>query len=175
MESEAETESLAFIVLGSNIEPERNLPLALERLRRSLEVVAVSSVYRTLPVGREDVPVFLNAAVAVRTDRDPADLKFNVLRSIEADLGRVRGADRNAPRTIDLDLVLYGDRTVSQPDQGLELPDPEIALRAHIGFPLAEIAPDLIVPDQGKSLHEIAAGLETPAGMSRIDLSGWRR
>lgn len=165
---------LAFVVFGSNIEPERNLPQALERLRRRADVVAVSSVYRTRPVGRRDAPVFLNAAVALRTRRSPEALKHEVLRPIESELGRVRTADRNAPRTIDLDLALYGVRVVNDPEKGLNLPDPDIETRAHVALPLAELAPEYVHPVLGETLFEIAQSVTRPADIRRVEVVGWK-
>jgi len=166
--------TVAYVVFGSNIDPEHNLPRALALLSERTRVTATSGVYRTRPVGRQDVPPFLNAAVALRTRLSPAELKFGLLRPIEAELGRVRSADRNAPRTIDLDLVLYGDRIVEEPAAGLMLPDPDIASRAHVVLPLAELAPGLRHPVLGKTLRELAREVGRPAGIDRIELNGWK-
>jgi 2-amino-4-hydroxy-6-hydroxymethyldihydropteridine diphosphokinase len=172
-ETVAEDATLALVVFGSNIDPERNLPRALTRLRQRTDVVAVSNVYRTQPVGRADAPPFLNAAVALRTQRPPAALKRDVLRPIERQLGRVRTTDRNAPRTIDLDLVLYGDRVVDDPQTGLRLPDPDIETRAHVALPLAEVAPDFEHPVRGETLAEIAQAVTRPGVIRRVEVAGW--
>lgn len=167
-------EADAYVVFGSNINPERNLPRALALLAERTQVTATSGVYRTRPVGRQDVPPFLNAAVALRTRLSPAELKYGLLRPIESALGRVRTADRNAPRTIDLDLVLYGDRVIQEPAAGLLLPDPEIENRAHVLLPLVELAPGMRHPVAGRTLRELALELGWPEGIDRIELAGWK-
>lgn len=161
----------ALLSLGSNIEPRRHLPEAVRRLAATpgVRVCAVSSVWRSPAVG-SDGPDFLNAALLLETELPPARLKSEVLRPLEAALGRVRGADRNAPRTIDLDISLY-DALV---DPELGLPDPEIAERAHLALPLAELAPDARLPGRGRRLAELAAALADTPGIRRASLDlGW--
>lgn len=153
------------IALGSNIEPRENLPRALEKLRRRLTITAVSRVYETAPVGADGVPVFLNAAVRTATHRSPTDLKWQVLRPIETELGRVRTGDKNAPRTVDLDLVLYGSLVLRDPEQGLTLPDPDLVTCAHLALPAADVAGELRHPETGKTLAEIAAGFRDAPGV----------
>lgn len=153
------------IALGSNIEPRENLPRALERLRRLLTLTAVSPVYETAPVGSGAAPVFLNAAVRSATHRSPGDLKWQLLRPIETELGRVRTGDRNAPRTLDLDLVLYGGLVLRDPEQGLTLPDPDLLLHAHLALPAADVAGELRHPVTGKTLAEIAAAFRSAPGV----------
>ncbi|MFQ5966423.1 MAG: 2-amino-4-hydroxy-6-hydroxymethyldihydropteridine diphosphokinase [Acidimicrobiia bacterium] len=145
----------AAILLGSNIEPEANLAAALERLdqHEALDVLATSAVYRSDPVGPAGQPPFLNAAVVLETPLPPEELRAE-LRRIEAQLGRVRSEDRFAPRPIDLDIVLYGD--VEADFDGWKLPDPDLEL-PHVLVPLAEIAPDWVVPGRQESLAELAA------------------
>jgi 2-amino-4-hydroxy-6-hydroxymethyldihydropteridine diphosphokinase len=153
------------IALGSNIEPRKNLPRALRALQRRLPVTAVSRVYETAPVGTASVPVFLNAAVRSATHRSPAEIKWRVLRPIEAELGRVRTGDRNAPRTLDLDLVLYGGLVLRDPQEGLTLPDPDLLTRAHLALPAADVAGELRHPETGKTLAEIAAAFRDAPGV----------
>ena len=145
-----------MLSLGSNIEPERNLLAATRLLARQVQVVVASRVYETLPVGGSRGPVFLNAALEIRCDLDPGPLKFQILRPIEEALGRVRSEDRNAPRTIDMDISLFGRRVVHEPGTHLEIPDPEILRRAHVAIPLADVAPALAHPVSGRTLAEIA-------------------
>lgn len=147
-----------LIALGSNIEAESNLPQAARMLARRLEIVALSAVYESPPVGSPESPPFLNAVIAVGSRLGPRSLKFGVLRDIEARLGRRRRRDRNAPRTIDLDLVLYGDWVETAHD--LTLPDPDLATQAHIAVPAAEIAGQLAHPRTGLLLAESAVALE---------------
>lgn len=147
----------ALICLGSNIRPWENLPRAIERLDEMLRLVKVSSLYASPARGAPGSPAFLNAAVAADTDLDPYELKFDLLRSLEAELGRVRGPDPYAPRPIDLDLVLYGERVVDDPERGLCLPDPDIESSPHTVLPLAEIEGNRRHPVLGESLAEMAA------------------
>lgn len=151
--------TLALVSLGSNIDARANLSRAVELLAERSDVRAVSRAWRSSAVGG-DGPEFLNAAVAVATSLDAAVFKFAVLRGIEADLGRVRTRNRNAPRTIDLDLALFGDAVVNRPDGHggrLRLPDPDVARHAHVALPLAEIAGDLPLPGDGRRLRDVAA------------------
>jgi 2-amino-4-hydroxy-6-hydroxymethyldihydropteridine diphosphokinase len=153
------------IALGSNIEPRKNLPRALKALQQRLRVTAVSRVFETAPVGAVSVPAFLNAAVRSATHRSPAEIKWRVLRPIEAELGRVRTGDRNAPRTVDLDLVLYGGLVLRDPQEGLTLPDPDLLTRAHLALPAADVAGELRHPETGKTLAEIAAVFRDAPGV----------
>ncbi len=146
----------AFIGLGSNIAPGSHLAPAVERLRTLGTLLAVSQLYRNPAVGPRPQPDFVNGAVLLRTRLDIAGLRAG-LRAIEAALGRVRGADRFAPRCIDLDLCLLGDARVRGP--GWRLPDPDIERRAHLAVCLAELAPDFVHPDSGRRLARIAAAL----------------
>jgi 7,8-dihydro-6-hydroxymethylpterin-pyrophosphokinase len=93
--------------------------------------------------------------VAVETSKPPADLKSHVLRRIEQELGRTRSADKFAARTIDLDLIWYDNVVATGPD--LTLPDPQILERLFLVVPLCEIAPDLVFPNSGVSIRDVAA------------------
>ncbi|NLE58671.1 MAG: 2-amino-4-hydroxy-6-hydroxymethyldihydropteridine diphosphokinase [Planctomycetes bacterium] len=140
----------AFIAVGSNIEPERNVARALQFLQQQVRVAASSTFYWTTPVGRLDQPRFLNGVWRVETCLSPSSLKFDVLRDIESKLGRVRTMDKYAPRTIDLDVLLHGRVVLSDPD--LQIPDPDIRERPFIVVPLLELAPDLTMPDTGEPI-----------------------
>lgn len=152
-----------LISLGSNIEPEVNLTAAVERVADVLQVVAASRVFVSAAVAEgpisRSMPEFLNAAVEIMTDLSAADLKYGVLRDVEAHLGRRRGSDRNAPRPIDLDIALYGDEVIESEPLGLQVPDPEILTRAHVAGPLADLAPERVHPVTGDSLSVIATRL----------------
>lgn len=153
----------AFVSLGSNIEPEKNLPLAVERLAKIGEILAVSMVYQNPAVGPTPQPDFLNAAVLIDTDLEPLEI-WAELREIEAALGRVRSEDKYAPREIDLDLCLLGDWVFESRE--LTLPDPGLLLRPHLIVPMAELAPDFRHPLSGESLAQIADRLRMDAQLT---------
>ncbi|MCC7019801.1 MAG: 2-amino-4-hydroxy-6-hydroxymethyldihydropteridine diphosphokinase [Ardenticatenales bacterium] len=151
--------TLALVSLGSNIDASANLRRAVALLAERSDVRAVSRAWRSGAVGGEG-PAFLNAAVAIATPLDAAAFKFSLLRRIEAELGRVRTGNRNAPRTIDLDLALFGDAVVNRADGHggrLRLPDPDVGRYAHVAMPLADIAGDLRLPGDGRRLRDVAA------------------
>ena len=163
----------AFIGAGSNIDPEKNLPAALERLIReeSVTVLSVSPVYRTAALGSiGGRGEFLNGVFAIETDLEPRNLKFDVLRLLEEELGRFPGA-RRGPRTIDLDLLAYGERVIK--DEDLEVPDPDWLERPFIAVPLAELAPDLVHPVCGQTASAIADRMDTSGLM--VDAGGSER
>jgi len=140
----------AFVGIGSNLgEPESQIAVALEQLAAEdgIEVVAVSTLRETEPVGYLDQPSFLNGAAQLETALPPRELLERLLE-IESRLGRVRGAGpRFGPRTIDLDLLLYGDETIDEP--GLTVPHPRLWERRFVLEPLAELAPGLDIPGLG--------------------------
>ncbi len=148
----------AFIAIGSNIQPEEYIPKAVERLRDVGQVVAVSHVYRTEPVGPPGQPQYCNAAVAIETDIPPLDLRLR-LRTIEADLGRVRSADKFAPRTIDLDIVYYTNITMNRAE--LTLPSVELISADHIRIPLIDIGASRQIEELRD--HSSAGGLDLRA------------
>jgi 2-amino-4-hydroxy-6-hydroxymethyldihydropteridine diphosphokinase len=157
-----------FVSLGSNIEPEANLAQAVRLLRERCHVLAASSVYRTPPQGYVYQPDFLNMAVKLTTSLAPADFKTDVLDVIEHLLGRQRDPhNKNAPRTIDLDISLWGDAVFEYGDKPWRVPDPDIVRFAHVALPLAELAPTFIHPLEGKTLAQIAARFSTE-GIQRI-------
>lgn len=147
----------AFISLGSNIEPEQHLRLAAQRLFEFGEQVSFSNVYQSPAVGPTPQPDFLNTAAKLRTTLDPLVIRRK-LRRIEAGLGRVRTKDKFAPRTIDLDLCLLGDRILRT--ETLVLPDPGLLVHPHIAVPMAELAPDYVHPETKEPLSEIAQRLQ---------------
>ncbi len=149
----------AFLSLGSNIDPETNLPAAVRELQRFGRIVAVSQVWETEPVGFADQPNFLNAAVLLETAISPEELQFEVVVEVETVLGRIRDPhNKNAPRTIDIDLALF-NRDVLKLDQR-QIPDPDILNRAFVAIPLAELAPEYLHPLESCTLAEIAANFE---------------
>jgi len=147
----------AFIAVGSNIHPEDNIRKALLLLSRKAHITGVSTVYRTQPEGAPGQPLFYNAVVKIETDLAPLDLKFSALRPVEEALGRARTGDKSAPRTIDLDILLYDDVMLEAKE--LMLPDPRIESRAFLAIPLRELAPDLVMPGSEVPIAEIAGRL----------------
>lgn len=145
-----------LIALGSNIAPTQCLPQAVALLRNYGQIEALSPVYQSAPVGGSDQPVFLNAAALLRTDLAPAALR-RALRAIEAQLGRQRTADKFAPRSIDLDIILYGDEIVVTAET--RIPHPDLLIHRHIARPAADLAPAWPHPELGLTLQEIAARL----------------
>ena len=118
-------------------------------------VVALSSLYETEPVGYRDQPAFLNAVVALETQMEPLPLLRGLL-AIERELGRDRSQGPvNGPRTLDLDLVVMGDRIVT--GEELSLPHPALAQRRFVLAPLAEIAPELRHPENNQTMAELLA------------------
>lgn len=154
----------AIIALGSNINPIHNIQQASEHLFRLPEsrVVAYSSLYRTKPVGYLDQPDFINAVIAIDTHLDKYDLLLQ-LQNIENHCGRVRPFP-NAPRTLDLDLIDYGNQTNTNPK--LILPHPRAIERAFVMVPLAEILPDFVLNNQ--TVTEILHNLDL-TGVEKIE------
>lgn len=150
--------NLAFLSLGSNIEPEANLNKAVAMLAESSRLVAVSPVWETLPLGVTDQPNFLNAATLVETDRTPEVFKREVIRWIENELGRARNGDKFGPRTIDIDIMLFNQQILELDNR--HIPDPEVVERPFVAIPLAEIAPDYRHPETGQTLRDIARGFD---------------
>jgi 2-amino-4-hydroxy-6-hydroxymethyldihydropteridine diphosphokinase len=150
---------LVYIGLGSNLgKREATIRRALELLEDGgdIEVEAVSSLRETDPVGYEDQPRFLNGAASLRTELAPRAL-LERLHAVEHELGRDRSAPRFGPRTIDLDLLLYGDERIEEP--GLQIPHPRLAERRFVLEPLAELDESLEVPGRGP-IQALLAGLK---------------
>ncbi len=146
----------AFVALGSNLgNPVQTIEDAIDAmaaLRGSL-LMAISSLYRTAPVGLKHQPDFINAVVALDTRLGPREL-LEELFALEARFGRERSV-KNAPRTLDLDLLLHGDAIINHP--ALTLPHPRMHERAFVLAPLAEIAPSLVIPGRGPVAALLAA------------------
>jgi 2-amino-4-hydroxy-6-hydroxymethyldihydropteridine diphosphokinase len=157
----------AWIGLGSNLGDRLGyLKTALGMIERIPEtaLTAVSSFYDTAPVGKVDQPRFLNAVAEVTTELSPLALMRELL-AIEDHCGRIR-RDMWGPRTLDLDLLIFGDVEVCSDE--LTVPHPRIAERAFVLMPLAEIAPDLVVPGSGKVAGALAEELGGAADVRRV-------
>ena len=133
----------ACLLLGSNIEPEHNIPHAAKLLQEKLTILQVSSIWESASVDC-CYPDFLNMAVLVSTILDASQLKEQVLRPLEAQMGRVRTEDKNASRPIDFDIILFDGKTV----------DPALWQHIHRAAPLAELFPDLR-SETGESLIDV--------------------
>jgi 2-amino-4-hydroxy-6-hydroxymethyldihydropteridine diphosphokinase len=159
----------AYVGLGSNLgERESLLKAAIEQLAQLPEtrLGRVSSLYDTAPVGELDQPNFLNAVAQLETALTARQLLWNLLL-IERRLGRVRhAAQRYGPRTIDLDLVLFGDQVIDTID--LKVPHPEYHRRAFVLVPLAEIEPKLVHPVLGLTATELLERVEARPAVRRM-------
>lgn len=154
------------LLLGSNIDKERNLPRALALLDELTRVVAVSAVYESAPVGLEEQPPYFNAAVLIETELTAVGIKRTLIGAVEQALRRVRTADKNAPRTIDLDIVLYDDGVFTYTgDDGRSrrVPDPDLLKFPHVAVPVADLLPEGVHPETGQPLAELAATLMAAA------------
>ena len=157
----------AYLSLGSNLEPERHLAAALRELRARYGELAVSPVYRT-PAAGFDGPDFLNLAVGLDTDEDLVALDA-CLHALEDRHGRRRDVPRFSSRTLDVDVVLYGDAVQRGPGN-LEVPRPDLVEYAFVLKPMADIAPDVVHPVLGRKLAELwAAFPQGDASPVRVD------
>jgi 2-amino-4-hydroxy-6-hydroxymethyldihydropteridine diphosphokinase len=148
--------TLAYVGIGANLGPrEETLRRAVALLGSAdgVEVVAVSELRETEPVGVVDQPPFLNGAVSLKTTRSPRAL-LDLLLEIEVSLGRVRG-ERWGPRVVDLDLLVYGNEVVDEP--GLRVPHPRLHERRFALEPLADLNPELEIPGRGNVSALLAA------------------
>jgi 2-amino-4-hydroxy-6-hydroxymethyldihydropteridine diphosphokinase len=152
----------AYIGMGGNLAssagpPEATLAAAARRLDSLEQLISRSSLYSTAPVGFAAQPRFINAVVALATKLGPREL-LDALLAIEQDFGRDRIASiANGPRTLDLDILLFEDLEISEPD--LKIPHPRLSERAFVLVPLNEIAPQVIVPGRGETVAQLLAAL----------------
>jgi 2-amino-4-hydroxy-6-hydroxymethyldihydropteridine diphosphokinase len=140
----------AHLNLGSNIQPELNLPKAVDLLKEYGDIKTVSHVWESRSVGY-DGPNFLNACVLFLTESKPESLKAEIIHPIEAQLGRLRGADKNMPRTMDIDVVLFDDKPIMK----MEYWD-----SAFVIVPLAELLPEFVHPVSGENLARFSEQLQ---------------
>lgn len=158
MTETAAREVEVYVALGSNVDPLRHVPAAVAELAARAQITGLSHFYQTAAIGRPGQPDFVNGVVRVRTGMSARDFKQAVLRQIEAKLGRKREEDRFAPRTIDLDILLYEDAVIDEPD--LHLPDPEIAERGFLAQGLFDINPAMRIPGSGVPLAQYVTSFE---------------
>jgi 2-amino-4-hydroxy-6-hydroxymethyldihydropteridine diphosphokinase len=146
--------TIAYVGLGSNLGDRR---AAILRAAELIDAVRLSTIRETEPWGYADQPAFLNAVAELDTDLQPRRLLDHLLE-VEAELGRERGEIRWGPRTIDLDLLLYGDLAIEEP--GLTVPHPRLAERLFVLEPLSELAPARKIPGNG-TVSEALAGIQS--------------
>ncbi len=157
-----------FISLGGNVGNVRNnFDKAITEITKNIgAVIKQSSLYKTAPWGYKNQNDFLNQLICVQTSLTPQEVLKNLL-SIETGMGRNRDKDnKNAPRTIDLDILFYGDRILT--DDHLIIPHPRLHLRNFILIPLMEIAPDLMHPGLGKSIKSILVEKNDDSVVTRL-------
>jgi 2-amino-4-hydroxy-6-hydroxymethyldihydropteridine diphosphokinase len=166
----------AYIGMGGNLAswagtPVATLATAALRLESLGRVVCRSSLYSTNPVGFAAQPRFMNAVVGLETELEPKELLSGLL-AIEKEFGRDRAVGiRNGPRTLDLDILLFGDLVIGE--LGLEIPHPRLADRAFVLVPLNEIAPDVVVPHAG-TVAQLLKGLQTKSdAVVRVKSDAW--
>ena len=155
-----------YLGLGSNLGDRReNLRKALDYIGQRLHITACSSVYDTEPQENNDQPRFLNMVCRAKTIIQPEDLLV-LAKGIEARMGRLPGRP-NAPRTIDIDILLYGDKVVKTPD--LVIPHPKMARRMFVLMPLAEIAPGLEHPASKLTIDEMMVKVKNDQGVVKLE------
>lgn len=138
---------VCLISVAGNIDPQLWLPRAVRRLLDFVRVEAASPFFVTPPIGRPEQPDYRNGVLRCRTELQPRLLKFEVLRTIEAENGRQRGGDPYAARTVDLDLLDWGGVTMDEP--GLRLPDPDLADRPFLAAAVLTLDPEYFQPVGG--------------------------
>jgi 2-amino-4-hydroxy-6-hydroxymethyldihydropteridine diphosphokinase len=149
----------AYISFGSNINPAENVVQSLRLLARQVCILDISTVYLTAAIDQPGQPQYYNGVMVIETQQSPLDLKYNILRAIETQLGRERTEDKSAPRPIDLDVLIYDDLVIDSPK--LILPDPQILKRPFIAIPLYELTPELLIPKYNILIRDIAVAMDT--------------
>jgi 2-amino-4-hydroxy-6-hydroxymethyldihydropteridine diphosphokinase len=163
--------------MGGNLaskagEPQATLASAAHRLESLGRLSRRSSLYSTAPVGLTAQPRFVNAVVALETELSPRELLDGLL-AIEKEFGRDRSAGIvNGPRTLDLDILLFGDVEISEPE--LEIPHPRLAERAFVLVPLHEFAPQLLIPGRNQTVEQLLACLQAESdAVVRVQNDAW--
>ncbi len=162
-----------YIGVGSNLAPTRHILQGVSLLRVRLCITGASRFYRNPAVHPcqrpESQPPFVNGVIRARTPLPPGDLKRRVLCAVEEACGRVRTQDRYAPRTLDLDLLAYGNLAIRT--EALELPDPDVFVHAFLAVPMAELAGSWIPPGAVHPMREIARRLDNDSLVEEIALT----
>lgn len=150
-----------FVLLSSNHDPEKNLPAGLALLQEKSRVEAISSVYESAPVGEGYQANFLDAVAELRTNLCPSEFRNDILGQIEQRLGRERPGMQAGFHviTIDLDILLWNQESFDFGPKPWHVPDRKIVREAHLAVPLAELAPDYVHPEDGRTLLKIAKSL----------------
>ncbi len=147
----------AYIGIGSNIRPEKNIVKAVSLLSKKVSITDISTFYLTKPIDKPEQPLFYNGAARVETEDDPIKLKFDILREIEKKLGRIRSGDKSSSRTIDLDILVYDQIVINE--DSMHIPDPDIIERPFLALPLYELCADMMLPGLNRDIASIARNL----------------
>lgn len=154
----------AYIGVGANIDPLKNIRSALERLMAVFSARGVSTFYVTEPLAGREQPAYVNGVFQIHARVPPMELR-RVLKRIEKDLGRERGSDAYASRTIDLDIAIYGNTIVH--NDTMNIPDPHLRDRPFLCLPIYELDATVVLPDTGERIADIAGSLR-PVGMKPL-------
>ncbi len=159
--------SVVYLCLGSNLgDRKKNLLWALALLSREVSLEKTSSVYETEPVGCKEQLFFLNLVCRVTTTLNPRELLY-LAKVIENKMGRIPSRQINAPRPIDIDILFYGRQIIKSSD--LVIPHPRLVERAFVLIPLSEIAPELVHPELGNSIVELASSVKGCGGVQKYN------
>ncbi len=162
-----------YLLLGSNIEKEKNIVDAIRALMKCCHITAVSPLYETLPVLLTNQPTFFNIVVCLDTPLPAGEIKCGIIDEIEQGLRRKRQTDKNVKRTIDIDIVLFNEKMMEYKgcDGRLRhLPDPDLLKYPHVTVPLADLIPDTLHPETGEPFGDIAARLWQEAGKDALQM-----
>lgn len=154
--------NVVYLSLGANMDALKNLQIAVNLLRQQCHIEALSSVYQSPAFGWEDQPDFLDICVKISTDKSPLEFKQHVLDPIETQLGRDRESQQSkyGPLPIDIDILLWGETAFEFGEKPWKVPDKGILKYAAVAVPLAEIAPQMKHPTDGRTIAEIAESFD---------------